>query len=234
MVEIDGIFFINSALRADGRLSVYSNEERYNHTIETLKSIDKYCPNNIKIVFDMSPEHVNVEYLKVIGEWPNTWFLDMGQHEYVKMYSMHGLRSLAETYAFMGVLDWFSQQDFGVKAKRIYKLSGRYQLNDNFVLDAPEYKDAFVFADALESWMDDNVKKTLELDRLYRLRLWHMDYNLLDTFHEELPYIFAECSNNNIDIEHAYYKYLHDYKVVEVPKIGVTGNIAPSGDFIDE
>lgn len=229
---LDGIWLINSALRADGRLSVFDDQTRYEQTRATLESIDKHCPNNVKIIFDNSPEPVRDEYLKALAEWPNTWIVDTGKVDWVKAYSMHGLRSLAETYAFMGVLQWLEEQDF--KAKRIYKLSGRYVLNDNFVLDAPEYKDSFVFAEALESWMDDHIKKTVEVDRLYRLRLWHMDYNLLDTFREELPYIFTECSDNNIDIEHAYYKHLHDYKVVEVPKIGVTGHIAPSGEFIDE
>lgn len=230
----DGIFLINNALNVDHlrQLSVFDNNARYQQTLGTLASIDKYCPNNVKVIFDMSPGPVDGMFLKTIADWKNTWFVDMGKHEYVQMYSMNGLRSLAETYAFIGMLEWFKQQNF--VAKRIYKLSGRYTLNDNFVLDAPEYKDAFVFADALESWMDDNIKKTVEIDRLYRLRLWHMDYNLLDTFQKELPNIFNECVKHNIDVEHSYYKHLHKYKVVEVPKIGVTGYIAPSGEHIDE
>lgn len=230
----DGIFLINNALNVEHlrHLSVFDSNARYQQTLATLASIDKYCPNNIKIIFDMSPGPVDGMFLKTIGEWNNTWFLDMGKHEYVQMYSMNGLRSLAETYAFIGMIEWLKEQNF--VAKRVYKLSGRYTLNDNFVLDVPEYKDAFVFADALESWMDDNIKKTVEVDRLYRLRLWHMDYNLLDTFQKELPNIFNECATHNIDVEHSYYKHLHKYKVVEVSKIGVTGYIAPSGEFIDE
>jgi hypothetical protein len=227
----DGIFFINHALSVN-QLSVFSNEERFEQTLETLKSIDKYCPNNLKIIFDSSPNQVEDSYLRTIADWNNTWFLDMGKHQYVQMYSLNGYRSLAETYSFMGVLGWFREQKF--EAKRIYKLSGRYSLNDNFILDDPSYKDAFVFAEALESWMDDNIKKTVEVHSLYRLRLWHMDYSLLDTFTKELPRIFEDCGQYNIDVEHSYYKHLHKYKVVEVPKIGVQGYIAPSGEYINE
>lgn len=227
----DGIFFINHALNVS-QLSVFNNQQRFEQTLETLKSIDKYCPNNVKIIFDNSPNQVDESYLKTIAEWNNTWFLDMGKHEYVQMYSMNGLRSLAETYSFMGMLQWFKEQN--IVGKRIYKLSGRYTLNDNFVLNNTAYKNAFVFADALESWMDDHIKKTIEVHKLYRLRLWHMDYSLLDIFQSELPQIFDDCGKFNIDVEHSYYKNLHKYKVVEVPKIGVQGHIAPSGEYIDE
>lgn len=227
----DGIFFINHALSVH-HLSVFNNEQRFEQTLETLKSIDDKCPNNLKIIFDNSTVPIDDSYLKTIGGWNNTWFLDMGKHEYVNLYSINGHRSLAETYSFMGMLEWFKQQNF--VGKRIYKLSGRYRLNDNFVLDDPSYKNAFVFPDALESWMDDNVRKTVEVNYLYRLRLWHMDFNLLDTFQKELPQIFEDCGKYGIDVEHSYYKHLHKYNVVEVPKIGVSGYIAPSGEYIDE
>jgi len=227
----DGIFFINSALNVK-QLSIFNNEDRFNQTMETLHSIDKHCPNNAKFIFDGSAYPVEDDYLSQIASLDNTWFIDMGNHDGVKLLSMNGLRSQAECYSFMGFLDWFRLQSF--KSKRIYKLSGRYTLTDNFVLDDPSYKDAFVFADALDSWMPQEVQKKTLANKLYRLRLWHMDYNLLDTFDEVLPQIFKDCTDYGIDVEHSYYKNLHKYKVVEVEKIGVKGIIAPSGEIIDE
>jgi hypothetical protein len=231
MVMFDGIFFINHALNVK-QLSVFNNEERFKQTLDTLDSIDKHCPNNVKIIFDNSPHDVDESYLKVIGEWKNTWFLDMGKHEGVQLLSLNGLRSQAECYSFMGFLEWFKQQNF--LSKRIYKLSGRYKLTDDFVLDDPSYKDAFVFATALNSWYPKEKQNLAGVDKLFRLRLWHMDYNLLKTFEETLPIIFDDCNNYGIDVEHSYYKHLHKHKIVEVSKIGVTGYIAPSGEFIDE
>lgn len=227
----DGIFFINSALNVN-QLSVFNNEERFKQTIETLNSIDKYCPNNAKIIFDSSPRPVNEEYMTKIASIDNTWFIDMGSHDGVKTLSLNGLRSQAETYSFMGFLEWFKEQN--IEAKRIYKLSGRYTITDDFVLNDPSYKDAFVFANALDSWMPKREQQLSKAYKLFRLRLWHMDYSLLDTFIEELPNIFDDCSTYNIDVEHSYWKHLHKYKVVEVDKIGVTGTIAPSGEYINE
>lgn len=227
----DGIFFINHALCVK-QLSQFTNEERFEQTIQTLDSIDRHCPNSMKFIFDSSPEKVPEHYLESICSRENTWFLEIGQNPIVKPYSEAGLRSLAETASFMIFLDWFTQQEY--KAKRIYKLSGRYQLTDDFVVDAPEYEGAFVFANALDSWMDEATKKHVGVDKLYRLRCWHMDYDLLNTFMASLPKVFQDCKEHGIDVEHSYYKNLHTSKVVELDKIGVTGYIAPSGEYINE
>lgn len=232
---MDKVFLVNSAIDASHvpYLSVFNTEERFKQTLDTLDSIDKHCPGSAKYIFDMSPSVLSDEYMRVISERPNTWFIDMGKHEYVQMYSLNGLRGVAETYAFGGFLDWFKQQN--VQCKRIYKLSGRYTLNDNFVPDSPLYDHAFVFAHALPSWMDEHQQQKSGCNRLYRLRLWHMDYTLLEDFTQLLPKVFEDCVTHGVDIEHAYYKHIFgNYKTVEVDKIGVTGVIGPSGEFIDE
>ena len=227
----DGIFFINSALNVE-QLSIFDNRERFNQTCETLKSIDKHCPNSAKFIFDSSPNPVDDAYMEHISKMLNTWFIDMGSHEGVKILSMNGLRSIAECYSFMGFLTWFKEQN--IVGKRIYKLSGRYTLTDNFVLDDDCYKDSFVFANAIDSWIPVEQQKASGANKLLRLRLWHMDYKLLDTFEKSLPKIFGDCSNYHIDVEHSYWKHLHNYKVVELDKIGVEGIIAPSGEYINE
>lgn len=225
----DAIFFVNHALKVN-QLSVYSEAERFNQTIETLDSIDKYCPNNKVFIFDSSPERPNVEYFQKLSDRGAIIFYT-GDEPDVKRFSQLGQRSIAECITFMYFLSWFKQQDF--KSKRIYKLSGRYRLNDNFIADDECFKDSFVFSKALDSWMPEHRKISI-VDKLYRLRLWHMDYSLLDTFQLSLSKILQDCSTYGIDVEHSYYKNLHTYKTIELDKIGVCGNIAPSGDYIDE
>ena len=226
----DAIFFVNHALKVN-QLSVYNEEERFNQTIETLNSIDKYCPNNQVFIFDSSPERPNVEYFQELSDRGAIVFYT-GDEPDVKKFSQLGQRSIAECITFMYFLSWFKQQNF--QSKRIYKLSGRYRLNDNFVVDDERFKNSFVFSTALDSWMPKNKQEATGVDKLYRLRLWHMDYNVLDTFQLNLSKILQDCSTYGIDVEHSYYKNLHTYKTIELDKIGVCGNIAPSGDYIDE
>lgn len=227
----DGIFFINSALKVNA-LSIYSEEERYDQMLKTLDSIDAKCPNNLKIIFDSSYEPPK----KLIGRH-KTVFLTMGLAEDVSKISSIGSyksRSIAECISFIRTLEWLKNQPFPSTCKRIYKVSGRYLLNDNFVLDDPSYKDAFVFVKPEHTWMNDYEIEKTGVDKLYKLRCWHMDYFLLDTFHKELYQILDDCIQLNIDVEHSYYKNLSKYKTIEVDKIGICGNIAPSGEYIDE
>lgn len=228
---LDGIFFINHALNVK-QLSVFNNEERFAQTIETFKSIDKHCPNNLKIMFDNSPSAIEPSKIEKLVSWPNTQVLYLGNHPTVKFLSEQGLRSIAETFSFMLMMDWFKQHN--LVSKRIYKLSGRYRLMKDFVLDDSSFKDAFVFSHSLDSWMSEQQQNMAGAKKLFRLRLWHMDYNLLETFQNTLPLILNDCKRYHIDVEHAYYKHLHNYKVIELPRIGVTGHIAPSGEYIDE
>lgn len=226
----DGIFFINHALKVN-QLSVYNEEERFKQTIETLDSIDKYCPSNQVLIFDSSPERPKVEYFQELSDRGAIIFYT-GDEPDVKKFSQLGQRSIAECITFIYFLSWFNKHEF--QAKRIYKLSGRYRLNENFIKDEERFKDSFVFSTALDSWMPKHRQDSIGVDKLFRLRCWHMDFNLLETFTLTLPKILQDCSTYGIDVEHSYYKNLHTYKTIELDKIGVCGNIAPSGDYIDE
>lgn len=226
---LEQIFFINSALSVN-QLSVYSDEERFSQTLETLDSIDKYCPNNAKYIFDSSPYSVDQNLYQMLAN-RGAYVLVTGNHSDVKNLSLSGQRSIAECISFLLFLDWFKKNE--KKAKRIYKISGRYQLTSDFKNIETE-KNSFIFCKALNSWMSQEQQKISNVDKLYRLRLWGMDYNLIFSFEKELENILKDCERYAIDVEHAYYKNLKKYEIKELEKIGVCGNIAPTGEYIEE
>jgi hypothetical protein len=57
---------------------------------------------------------------------------------------------------------------------------------------------------------------------------------MLDSLIETLNTIAKDCDTYSIDLEHSFYKSFHLQNVLELNKIGVNGNIAPSGMYIDE
>lgn len=225
---IDGIFLINNALRVN-QLSVYNNEERFKQTLETMESIDQYCPSNIKYMFDSSPEEPEEELEELKKRGVRVFY--NGSDPLVRQLSLAGARSIAETLTLQ---KFFEDVEITERARRVYKLSGRYRLNGNFVIVHSEFDDGFVFSIPIESWMSPEAQERSGVNRLYRLRLWHMDYSLLKSFQEALGPILNDCIRYSIDIEHAYYKNLQQHKIIEVEKVGVCGNIAPSGEYIDE
>jgi hypothetical protein len=230
MKMIEGIFLINNALNVN-QLSVFDNETRFKQTLQTIDSIDRHCENNVKYMFDSSPVIPDERYIKYLTQ-RNVRYFYFGDDEHINQYSSVGLRSLSETLSFKKMLDVLKHEN--VSSNRIYKLSGRYRITDDFVLDNDKYKNSFVFSKSLESWMPKQKQDFAKVDKLYRLRFWHMDFNCLDFFIKEIPNIYNDCLTYNIDVEHSYYKNLNTYKVIEVDRICVEGNIAPTGEYINE
>jgi hypothetical protein len=231
---VDGVFFIGSALNVK-QLSVFNNEERYLQTLDTIESIDKHCPSNMKFMFDTSYAEPNAEYVAKLMNLGVKYYW-AGNHADVQRLSDMGQRSLAETIGFIMMLNAFNdyRKTADIKFKRFYKISGRYKLNDNFVPDHEDYKDAYVFLPTVDSWMPKAHQESAGVDRIFELRLWHMDANLLDTFSIEIYNIFDEMRKHNIDVEHAYYKVLSKYNWKTVKPIGLEGVLAPTGVIINE
>lgn len=226
----DSIFFISSALVSPSHLSVYSVEDRFNQTLETLDSIDKHMPNNIKIVFDASSVEPDSKHLDELTK-KNAIVLRTGRDENVKSFSASGSKSVGESISFLMALNWIKQAN--VQSKRIYKISGRYRLNDNFV-SGMEHANKYVFTVPTKTWMSKVQSDYFKVDHVYQSRLFHFDYSLLDNTIELLHKVINDCISLGIDIEHAYYKYFNAFKPIEMQKIGVCGNLATNGEYIDE
>lgn len=240
---LDGIFIIGSALAPLPEHSLtpslyscvgskYSHEERFQQTVETINSINKYCPNNKKYIFDCSPITPNKEYINYFQS-NKIDFLYVGEDSEVKKYSTLGHKSIAESLGFILFLEWI--KNIKPESQRIYKISGRYKLNDNFILDNNKFKNHFVFAKSTESHLNDEIQKIIGISRYYSTRLFHMDSAYFNIFYEKLKFIIEECKKYEIvDVEHAYFKYLNPLNVIEVEKIGVSGNVSPFGIYIEE
>lgn len=227
---LDGIFFISSALKVE-QLSIFNEEERFEQTIETINSIDKFCPSNKKYIFDASHSVPNEDKINQIVSLGVDFFY-CGQNEQVSTMSKLGQRSFAETISFIIFLN--NIKDRLPRAKRIFKISGRYKLNEKFVSYQKDFDDSFVYLPTVNSWMTKEKQEECGVDRIFELRLWHMDYNLLDTFQKELYNILNDMVNFNIDVEHSYYKNLSKYKTFHINPIGLEGVLAPTGVVINE
>jgi hypothetical protein len=227
----DGIFLITSALRTIDQLSKYSSEERFNQTIETIQSIKKYGPSNSKLyLIEGSSEDPDADKLKIIEDMDVHIFKAYENPE-TRLYAQRGFKTFIENLCLFHFLDWFSKNP--VEARRIYKISGRYVLNNNFK-PGFDHKDAFVFLRSFDSWMSPQKQEETNAKKFYETRLYHMDYSLLNTYRNEVVNMINDSIRFDINVEHAMYKFLSKYNVVEVDKIGVSGFISPSGEFKDD
>lgn len=227
----DAIFFVTSALTTIQTLSKYSDEERYKQTLETIQSIKKYAPEKHYIyLIDGSTEDPNPEYFKTIENMGVEIFKAYEKND-VRENARKGFKIFIENLCIHHFLRHFAQT--GKVSKRIYKLSGRYVLNSNFQYGF-EHENSFVFLKSFDSWLSIEHQKYANASKFYETRLYHMDYSLLKTYQEEITNMIHESIKYGINVEHAAYKCLNKYKVVELEKIGVSGFISPSGEYKDD
>jgi hypothetical protein len=227
---IDGFFYISSAINVNNK-GIFSNEERFQQMVETVNSINKYCPNNQMLINDSAENEPEVKYVEELARLgANTIYT--GNRADINYFSQVGAKSQAESLAKIVFLEWFKTQE-QPKAKRYYKVSGRYSLTEDFKM-YHEHENSFTFKKSVDSWMSEELRKPLGITKLYDTRLYHFDFNLLPIYREEMKNIFNDCLSKGIDIEHSYYKNLNKYNVIEVDKIGICGIVAPTGAYIDE
>ena len=228
---VDCVFFVTSALKVNGTLSIYSDDERFQQTIKSIESIQKYCPSNSIHLIDASHENPPQDQLNVLSNMGVDIYRCSEKHDVIKDLARKGHKSVCE----LAILKFFFQEYAPKRenCKRFYKLSGRYWLNEHFK-HSFEHENYFAFLKAVDSWMCESDIKQTGMKKFYETRMYNLDSNLFDLYIKEVDNMINTCVQYNVNIEHAIYHNLNKYKVVELEKIGVNGYIAPSGEFKDD
>ena len=160
-------------------MSVFSHQERFAQTIETFKSIQKYAPESTIIISDTSVEALPDEWIQEILKYCK-FFINLSEDNTLRNLSNQGLKSPAECLLFLNTLKTIKPliADHTLDADRIFKLSGRYELNEGFNIDAYQgLNGKYVFKRRVQSWMGPNLS-------LLDVRLWSFDAQLLDKTEE--------------------------------------------------
>jgi hypothetical protein len=193
-------------------LSVFSNEERLKQLKDlTIPSIRKHIPNAYICLIEGS-DLTSDELYKVGFDY--VFYQDVN--------SLH--KSVGELTLLDGFLSSASFQRLSqiLEIQTVYKVSGRYFLNDNFA-EAP---DGMCLA--------KHNPKTWSGHGIYETRLYSFPYGLIKDFKFKIKQILAD--GVFIDIEHSFYKYniFPDGRVHSPSKIGISGYLAPTGELIED
>lgn len=228
---IDCVFFVTSALRVNGKLSIYSDEERFQQTIKTVESIQKYCPSNSIHLIDASHENLSEDQLDIMSRMGVDVYKCSEKHDIIRDLAIKGHKSVCE----LAILKFFFQEYAPKRedCKRFYKLSGRYWLNDNFK-HSFEHENSFVFLKAVDSWMPQQIIQQTGMKKFYETRMYNLDSKIFDLYVKEIDNIIDTCIKYNVNIEHSIYHNLNKYNPIELEKVGVNGYISPSGEFKDD
>lgn len=227
------IFLIISAIGVD--YGVYTYQQRFQQLKETVASIKKYKPQAFIYLIETSDVPINVEDQHIISSLVDRCNF-LHDHILIKEIVVRlddkndtnkaAKKTIGELVATIEFLMWLKQQH--MEFDRVYKISGRLRLNDNFLLtDYNKLKGKLV---TVKRWWYDRYA--------YIIQLWSFDFQMLESIFK----VFADIWNFEMEIlqnharvdiiETTLYRYLikHNIPVEELNHyLGVEGNFGQDG-----
>lgn len=230
------LFVVSSAIHA--KHGVYSTQERLQQTIATLESIRERVSCDI-IVLDGGSEHLTEDERKELNDHVDIFYSFVDEEsvkEVQKSPSWDIVKNLIEIIMFGSFFQ--SKQNDLREYDRIFKMSGRYILNDNFNYNLHlNAKDKIVIRGPYTSQFSSELTGGVSLQ--YMSRLWSFDSSLLpyvsNAYHDMFNHMMQRLTNNGyIDIEHLLFHHLEKDLIINPSIMGIQGNIAPNGVLISE
>lgn len=221
-------FLVTSTINSNG--VIVDSDKRLQETIKTIDSIHNKV-DNVKIIFiDNSIEPLTEEQIELIK--PKVDIFHTLDHTLVslffnKIYS----KGMGEIYLMYELIKLMERND--LVGKRIFKLSGRYNLADSF--DITQYENTELhnkYVCRINEW--DVFKNNEFSERVFyfETRLWSFCSSLLDEYKSSLLNIFHYMVTvEQGNIEKSYLKLIDHDKIVVFKPIHVEGYNGENGIY---
>jgi hypothetical protein len=246
------LFLVGSSLEhfAEKDFSRYNTEQRFYQTLETIDSIRIKVPNAYICLFECSYKPISEEYKNILTEKVDL-FLEFYDEPGIKtLYENFTQKqelitfgkSLLETRGILNCLYLMKEKQLFTDVNRVFKLTGRYLLNEHFNIQ--DYESRFLenhYVAKTYSYLNKE-KQSMNIDDLENIYaylyqaegmmvtgLWSFDRMLFNETIEALERSFTylekmiQYTTGN-DIEHALYRFLDKKKIINVPNLGLSVN----------
>lgn len=219
------IYIVTSSLIPAGQ---QNPELRFSETLETFKSIRKHDRESLIIMSDVS-----------LSSWPADWsdkikgivnvLIDFSNDVDIRPLCETMQKSASEVVMLIKTLNVIKTNRFDVNADRIFKLSGRYTIEDGFDLNQHAHPEMFVFKKRNDTWMNPHrFGATHNLDT----RFFSLCHTQLTGYIEILGQITRLLGY--VDTEHAHFVCVPKNKLVEVDRVYCTGRVASTNDVVHD
>lgn len=238
------LFLVGSAVNhfQEEKYSKFSREERFQQTLKTIESIKEKVPDAKICIYESSSTSIDEEYRKVFRNISDV-YIELYEDPVIKLL-YENLESCPDRFAFgksllecrslIVVLDRIRHHNIFTGVRRIFKLSGRYQLNNYFSIT--DYYSRFLMNYYVGRVYDYDEERYEDLDNLnnylYNLKgqivtgLWSFDRSLLGETLQALQNSLEMMEKyiqytSGVDIEHALYNFIDRKKIVNIPILGL-------------
>jgi hypothetical protein len=245
------LFLVGSAIKhvKEDQYSYYSEQERFEQTLETIESIKEKVEDPYIVIFECSRVKISDEHQKILEEKCDL-FLDLSKDKSMEiLYSnldnfSSGVvfgKSLLETNGFFNCLNYIGENNLFTDTTRIFKLTGRYVLNDDFQIK--DYESNFLVGKYILKNYNYSEEEKVDFDPGSELKnvyaylygcdgstitgLWSFDrtlyYDTMNALSKSLRYMEQMIQyTSGIDIEHSLYKFIDKKDVISVNNLGLT------------
>ena len=228
-----------------------ANEQvRAQQTINTLISIRNKAPDSDIFILELSKDKISPETENLLLDHQISQIFYFHDDHYIKSHykrfylntgpHISQIKNFNEAHALLSFFHWAQSQNLQEQYSRFFKISGRYQLNDQFMLSAhesPEFQSKCAFLRKGIVFLNDDFSEKMRPS--YMTRLWSFDAKLL--FHvslwfESVNEILHKYSNAGgyLDIEKLLALVIPERYCVYPEIMGVEGSINSSAEIIQE
>lgn len=244
------LFLIGSALKhfQQEKFSAYDEEQRFNQTLKTIQSVKDKVPNSYIVLFECSAYSIDEKYKEILRKECDL-FLEFYDEPtlkqlYENIYARPELitygKSLLETRGLLNALYEIEKNNLFSDSQRVFKLTGRYLLNDDFNIKDYESRfleNRYVIKKYDYLSQEENTLNEESLENIYAYLygakgmmvtgLWSFDKILFNEAVEALEKSFFYMEKMiqftaGTDIEHSLYRFINKKKIVDIPNLGLT------------
>jgi len=187
-----------------GQRSIYSPKERYEQTLKTIESCDK-IPNSHKMLIETSELDKQMEDALTSKV---DFYVNLNKDKNIKDIIDGPYKGRAEATQIINGIKLIDYSSY----ENIYKISGRYWLNDNF-----NYKNYDNQENIFKPTPNNLVTAFYKINKIS-----------YQTYISCLKY----CSSNLGQMESQFYLFFKN-EFTSCDKIGLNGNVSVNGHFID-
>lgn len=232
------LFLVTSGIH--GPYGIYDVKTRIEQTLHTAKTVKEFCSNSELILMEGGAESLSDQELSLLETVYDRVIQYTSDHIVQFAHRVHkdeviSLKGPLESYMLAETCKQLCQSN--ASYDRIFKLSGRYYLTDEFDFSkhlSISGKYLFKQRDPGQSY----GKLIPDTPFQYKTRLYSFCGSLLNQAAENYQKIFdsivASYSRGTfIDIEHSTFKAINPNLIAQTNPIGVAGYMA-SGEFVKE
>jgi hypothetical protein len=222
------LFIVTSALNP--QMGVINRDDRLKQTLDGLLSLRQNCPEAVILLADGSPEKVEAEKYEKMQALVDL-VADFSGDKDISQFASTGRKSEAENVLMLKVLTLLKREQGMMRllqsVSRIYKLSGRTDIDEGFDVNEHNHFGKYVFKKRMPTWLQGE-RQEIFTDLLIT-RLFSFCPSLIDDYAITCRRNIDVIMETGVDTEHAHFFNIDSDKLIELDKIHCRGTVAGTG-----